>query len=120
MANVYKSEKNYKKAIETLKSAKIKMGIYKEGKIDIEYELVSRSLISNYMKTNNCEEISRLLKLEFKITKKDDLYLELGRCYTKKGSTKKSLEVFKQLLNKYPKSPFVTNRIKILKSNGKI
>ncbi|MFL2932161.1 MAG: tetratricopeptide repeat protein [bacterium] len=120
LSNVYKSQKKYNEAIEILNSAWSDIKNYKEEKNSIEYELIFRSLISIHMKNKNCAEISKLITREFKITKKDDLFLELGRCYTNAGKTEKSLEVFKELLKKYPKSPFVTNQIKLLKSTGKI
>ena len=120
LSNVYKSQKKYNDSIEVLNSALKDISENIEGKNAIEYELVYRALISIHMKTKDCHNISKLLSKDFKITKKDDLLLELGRCYEQKGNTKESLKVFKELMQKYPKSPFVTNRIKILNSSGKI
>ncbi len=120
LSNVYKYQNKYSESVKILNSALEDINKSTDGKSSIEYELLNRALISIHMKSKDCENISKLLSHDFKITKKDDLLLELGRCYEKKGNTKKSLIVFKKLLKEYPKSPFVTNRIKILNSSGKI
>ena len=113
LSNLYKIQKKYTKSLSLLKST-----LQDKGIVLIEKELINRSLVSVYSKKTDCNEISDILdKNEFTILKKDDLYLELGRCYVKKGDNKKSLEVYKRLLVKYPKSPFITSRIKILQSS---
>ncbi len=116
LSNLYKLQKKYNKSVEILKTT-----LKEEGIAAVERELVYRSFISVYKITAECESISKLLnENEFRMMQKDDLYLTLGRCYDKKTNNKKSLEVYKKLLQEYPKSPFLTNRIKILNSSGKI
>ena len=116
LSNLYKFQKEYSKSVEILKTT-----LKEEGITTVERELVYRSFISVYKITAKCESISELLdNNEFRMMKKDDLYLTLGRCYDKKGNSKKSFEAYKKLIQEYPKSPFLTNRIKTLSSNGKL